>query len=93
MQGIKLLESNNIKKKRTKTTKKILKLIKLDKSKKKQTNDKNINNVKSNIKPKIKNIDEENNNMKEIENIMYDNYTEPNSKIKYNFKELLIQLI
>ena len=86
-QGPKLLESNNIKKLRgqnnniskNKTT------VVLSKYKKIQINDKNSNNVKITKKPKMKSYEEENNHKKEIEKIMYDNYSESRPPIKYDY--------
>ena len=45
------------------------------------------NKNKYNLLKKIKSNEEEMEYKKEIENIMYDNYTEPRLKIKYNYKE------
>ena len=45
------------------------------------------NKNKYNLLKKIKSTEEEMEYKKEIENIMYDNYTEPRLQIKYNFKE------
>ena len=45
------------------------------------------NKNKYNLLKKLKSSEEEMEYKKEIENIMYDNYTEPRLQIKYNFKE------
>ena len=91
IQAIKILDSNKIKNIITSNNNDIKNRnnktnIVLTQTKSTKINDKN-NNQKTTIKPKINNYEEESNYMKEIENIMYDNYTEPRAPIKYNFKE------